>query len=115
MIPTYFVEQRKKEFCRLLGERYRSLFLLGIILILSSPSSAKVDTASVSGVISDQMGAIVIGAEERITNSDTNDSSASTSDQSGVYLVTGLRPGRYRIKVATEGFKGIDLTDLPLN
>jgi len=89
--------------------------LLGIILILSSIAYAQVDTASVSGVITDQSGAIVVGAEVLITNSDTNITSRGTSNESGVYLVTGLKPGRYRIKVTKDGFKGIDLTDLVLN
>jgi hypothetical protein len=115
MIPIHGAHQRKGDFYRLLGERYRSLLLLGIILILSVASYAQVDTASVSGVIYDQSGGIVIGAEVQVTNSDTNLTSTSTSNQSGVYLVTGLKPGRYRIRVTKEGFKGIDLTDLTLN
>src|SRR6267143_311169 len=100
---------------RKLGETYRAILLLGIILIGCSAAFAQVETATVSGVISDQSGGIVVGAEVQVTNSDTNITSTSTSNQSGVYLVTGLRPGRYRIKVTKDGFKGIDLTDLILN
>src|SRR5258708_35692332 len=96
MMPTYFGEQRKKEICRHLGERYRSLFMLGIILILSSAVSAQVETATVSGMIIDQSGGVIIGAEVQVTNADTNVTSKGTSNQSGVYLVTGLKPGRYR-------------------
>src|SRR5467141_145145 len=100
---------------RELRESYRATLLLGIILIGCSAVFGQVETATVSGVITDQSGGIVVGAEVRVTNSDTNISSTSTSNQSGVYLVTGLRPGRYRIKVTKDGFKGIDLTDLILN
>src|SRR5882762_3413156 len=100
---------------RKLGEIYRAILLLGIILVCCSAVFAQVETATVSGVISDQSGGIVVGAEVQVTNSDTNISSTSTSNQSGVYLVTGLKPGRYRIKVTKDGFKGIDLTDLVLN
>src|SRR5713226_1258896 len=96
-------------------ETYRAILLLGIILIGCSAVFAQVETATVSGVITDQSGGIVAGAEVRVTNSDTNITSAGTSNQSGVYLVTGLKPGRYRIKVTKDGFKGIDLTDLILN
>jgi hypothetical protein len=115
MIPIHRTGQRKREFCRLLGERFRSLLLLGVILILSTPGYGQVDTASVSGIVTDESGGIVVGAEVRVTNSDTNITSVSISNQSGVYLVSGLRPGRYRIKVTRDGFKGIDLTDLVLN
>jgi hypothetical protein len=89
--------------------------LLGIILILCSATFAQVETATISGVITDQSGGIVVGAEVRVTNSDTNITSTGISNQSGVYLVTSLKPGRYRITVAKDGFKGIDLTDLILN
>src|SRR5467141_4133838 len=100
---------------RKLGETYRATLLLGIILIGCSAVFGQVETATVSGVITDQSGGIVVGAEVRVTNSDTNVTSMGTSNQSGVYLVTNLKPGRYRIKVTKDGFKGIDLTDLILN
>jgi hypothetical protein len=89
--------------------------MLGIILILCSTGYGQADTATVSGVVTDQSGAIVIGAEVRVTNAETNITSAGASNQSGVYLVTGLKPGRYRIQVWKDGFKGINLTDLILN
>lgn len=115
MIPSDVEDQSKGDFCCHLGECFRSLLLLGIILILSAVSFAQVDSASVSGVVYDQSGAIIVGAEVTVTNSDTNISSVGVSNQSGVYLVTSLKPGRYRIRVAKDGFKGIDLTDLILN
>jgi len=100
---------------RNLGEVSRAILLLGIILISSSALFAQGETATVSGVITEQSGGAVVGAEVRVTNADTNVTSTTTSNQSGIYLVTGLRPGRYRIKVEKQGFKGIDLTDLVLN
>src|SRR5579863_7376698 len=115
MIPIYCTGRCKRKFPRILGERYRSLFFLGVILILTSASRGQVDSASVSGVITDQSGGIVAGAEVRITNSETNATSIGISNQSGVYLITSLKPGRYRIRVEKDGFKGIDLTDLHLN
>src|SRR5258708_2595558 len=100
---------------RTLGEIYRAILLLGVILISSSAVFSQVETATVSGVVTDQSGAIVVGAEVRVTNADTNVTSTTTSNNSGVYLVTGLKPGRYRVHVAKDGFKGIDLTDLILS
>jgi hypothetical protein len=100
---------------RKLRETYRATLLLGIILIRSSVVFAQVETAAVSGVITDQSGGTVVGAEVQVTNAVTNIASAGTSIHSGIYLVADLRPGRYRIGVKTNGFKGIDLTDLSLN
>src|SRR6266849_1416640 len=90
------------------------LCLLGS-LVFAGLSYCQADTATVSGVITDQSGAIVAGAEVRVTNTDTNMTAVSTSNQSGVYLVTSLKPGRYYIKVKKDGFNQIDLTDLTLN
>jgi len=66
-------------------------------------------------VITDQSGAIVAGAEVRVTSTETNVSAFGTSNESGVYVVIGLKPGRYNIKVQKEGFNQIDLTDFTLN
>jgi hypothetical protein len=106
---------RSQHGLRKLGEAYRATLLLGIILISSSVVFAQLVTAAVSGVVTDQSGGIVVGAEARITNSDTNVTSTTTPNRSGIYLVTDLKPGRYRVHVSKEGFKGIDLTDVILN
>jgi hypothetical protein len=115
MISIYVRKKRKKVLGHLLGEKYRSILLLGIVLILCSNAFAQVETATVSGVVTDQSGGVIVAAEVQVTNADTNITSRSTSNSSGIYLVTGLKPGRYRIHVAKDGFKGIDLTDLTLN
>src|SRR5712672_1153780 len=78
-------------------------------------SYCQADTATVSGVITDQSGAVVAGVEVRVTNTDTNVSATATSNEAGVYVVTGLKPGPYRIKVKKDGFNQIDLTDFTLN
>lgn len=84
-------------------------------IVLAAVSYSQVDTATVSGVITDQSGAAVAGAEVQVTNTDTNVSVTATSNESGVYVVTGIKPGPYRIGVKKEGFNQIDLTGFTLN
>jgi len=93
----------------------KSVLCLIATLVLAGLTYCQADIATVSGVITDQSGAVVVGAEVLVTNTDTNVAWTSISNGSGVYLVTGLKPGRYRIHVGKEGFKGIDFTDLILN
>ena len=50
-----------------------------------------------------------------VTNVDTNVSVHQATNGSGLYVVVGLKPGRYRVSVTKEGFRRIDLTDLVLN
>ncbi len=99
------------------NQRFSNRFVLVLILllVLSPIVYCQVETATISGVITDQSGAVMAGAEVRVTNTDTNGTSIGVSNGSGVYLVTGLKPGSYRVHVAKDGFKTIDLTDLILN
>jgi hypothetical protein len=78
-------------------------------------SFAQSEAAAVSGRITDQQGAMVFGAKLIITNIDTNLVSKQTSNREGLYLLSGLKPGRYRITVTKDGFSTINLTNLVLN
>jgi hypothetical protein len=84
-------------------------------LVFSAVSYCQADTATVSGVISDQSGAVVAGAEVRVTNTDMNVSTVAVSNEAGVYVVTALKPGPYHITVKKDGFNQIELTDFTLN
>jgi hypothetical protein len=50
-----------------------------------------------------------------VTNVDTSVSAHQTSNSDGLYVMAGLKPGRYRVTVSKEGFRRIDLVDLVLN
>src|SRR5579859_5256473 len=76
---------------------------------------SQTETATVSGRITDQQGAVVPGAQVVITNVDTNLSVRQTSNKDGLYVLSGLKPGRYRIVVTTAGFRTINMTDVVLN
>ena len=89
-------------------QRFSKRFVLVCfaLLVFSVLSYCQVDTAAISGVITDQSGAAVVGAEVHVTNTDTNATRTSISNGSSIYFVTGLKPGRYRVHVGREGFKG---------
>ena len=89
--------------------------LLVWALVLSVASPAQTETATLSGTVMDPAGAVVAAAEVRVTSADTNLAVVSRTNASGLYVLTGLKPGRYRIVVTKEGFKQTTLTDLTLN
>ncbi len=99
------------------NRRFFNTFVIALLglLVFSPIVYCQVETATISGVITDQSGAVVAAAEVRVINTDTNGTWIGISNGAGVYLVTALKPGRYRIHVGKEGFKGIDLSDLILN
>jgi carboxypeptidase family protein/TonB-dependent receptor-like protein len=84
-------------------------------LSLNASAGAQVETATLSGTVSDPTGAVVAGAEVRARRTETNTDSTSTTNGSGIYLIVGLQPGHYRIFVTKQGFKQVALTDVTLN
>jgi hypothetical protein len=63
----------------------------------------------------DQSGKVVPDVELAITNVDTNVSSTTKTNGDGIYVLTALQPGHYRVIVTKEGFKQIALSDVILN
>ncbi len=67
-----------------------ALFISGIISV-----AAQVDTASVTGQVTDPQGAIVAGVRVVITNQATNIKAETTTNEEGYYTFTNLRPNLY--------------------
>src|SRR5258708_731699 len=88
---------------------------LALVLLTSILSFAQTESATMSGTVMDRSGAVVAEAKIEVTNSDTNVRTITTTNKSGTYVVTGLRPGRYRMAVSKEGFRSIVVTEITLN
>jgi hypothetical protein len=61
--------------------------------------------AGIQGTVTDPSGAAVPGATVTVTNKQTNIARRTMTTRSGVYAVSGLTPGEYRIRVEKPGFK----------
>ena len=84
-----------------------SSFFLTLMLIgfcLCSQSLAAQVSAALSGVITDQSGAAVVGATVTAKSIDTGLSRTSSTDQSGRYRFFGLLVGVYEIRANKTGF-----------
>src|SRR5712692_10336898 len=93
-----------------------ALFLLVLCLLVLVPYSlSQAETATLSGLITDPQGKVVPGAAVEVTNVATNVSVHHTTNDSGLYVVVGLKPGHYRVSVTKDGFRRIDLTDVVLD
>jgi hypothetical protein len=93
--------------------------LIGIgAIILFAPflvAHAQIDTASLTGLITDANGAVVPGARVVAVNQATNISSETVSTEDGYYTLTNLRPGIYTLNVERAGFKRESRTDIKLS
>lgn len=81
----------------------------------SRPVLAQMETATLSGRVTDPQGAVVPDAEVVVTNIDVNVSVSTMTNQLGIYVTPNLRPGRYRLSIRKEGFKQIVQTQIVLH
>lgn len=76
-----------------------------VVLGLCCGASAQVSKGSISGTVQDQTGAAVPGAQVKVISADTNQVVTNTSDSSGLFKVSLLPIGTYRVEVSREGFR----------
>jgi hypothetical protein len=75
------------------------------LLLLSAVAYSQSTFGSITGTVTDQSGARVANAQITVINQDTSVARKSVTASDGVYTVTDLQPGIYRVQVQTEGFK----------
>jgi hypothetical protein len=83
----------------------RSLVIFAILSFMLSAANAQVDTASLTGIITDANGGVIPGAQVTVLNQATNISVETVSGQDGYYTIANLRPGLYTVSVEERGFK----------
>ncbi len=83
--------------------------------LLVAPSIFAQTTATITGDVSDQSGAVVPRAQIIITNLDTGQSRTVIANDTGRYYAPAMNPGRYKVSASAQGFEravqsGITLT-----
>ena len=76
---------------------------------------AQSPNGTISGLVVDPTGAIVIGADVLAANDATGVQYPAKTNQDGIYLVSSLPPGTYRLQVSKIGFKTLIKPDIVLN
>jgi len=79
--------------------------LVTFILLCAAPLAAQTHTGSVRGIVTDQNGAVVNGATVTLTSDETGEKRTATSGGDGEYIISSLRPGPYRLEIASASFK----------
>src|SRR5260370_17173112 len=84
------------------------VFLVFALAILGvTPAYAQVSKGSISGSVTDPQGAIVLGASVKVVSKDTNQTYATETDSAGLFRLSLLPPGIYRVEVAKQAFRKI--------
>ena len=96
--------------------RRPSLVLLVLTCALLDPlaATAQQETATITGLVRDESGAIVPKATVTVTNVQTNISVKTETDESGAYVIPSLRPGEYSVTVESSGFRKFVRTGVTL-
>lgn len=75
---------------------------------------AQSGTASISGRVTDQQGAVLPGATVSVTNLATASARTVVTNASGLYQLIALPPGTYEMTVAMSGFRTVTFEKLEL-
>jgi len=77
------------------------------LLFIPDMGQAQIGTGSISGLVSDASGAVVVNSGVIVTNVDRNVPHTAQTNDAGTYAVTGLSPGHYSITVKHTGFRTV--------
>jgi hypothetical protein len=88
--------------------------IVAIFFLATTLAYSQTESARISGRVTDLSGAVIVGAECKITNLETNVSTATTTNQDGIYVIPDLHPAVYRLTIQKAGFRTVMQPSLQL-
>src|SRR5687767_12060799 len=85
------------------------ILLLSLVVVVAQQSRG-----TLRGVISDELGATIVGATVTLTGADGVDKTVVTNND-GVYSFTALAPGKYLLRAEAIGFAASEVTEVDVN
>jgi outer membrane receptor protein involved in Fe transport len=86
-----------------------------LVLVSSMLAFAQTSRGTVSGVIKDQTGAVIPGAEVTLTNTDTTVARTATTNDEGFYRFDAVDLGNYSVSIAAPNFGKATKTGIIVN
>src|SRR5262245_12923818 len=99
LIGTSGAKQRNR--CFTLTVLFGALFILHL---LSSSTTAQTTTSTIKGVVTDITGAVIAGAEVKVSGTALATERNATTDAEGFYRLPALPAGTYKLTVSKTGF-----------
>src|ERR1700728_235756 len=89
--------------------------ILGLVFLGGNTAFGQGTSASLTGQVTDNSGAVVPGATVTATNTDTGLAQTATTNGEGIYLIAPLPPGHYKLTVEARGFERYVQTGVELS
>ncbi len=80
--------------------------MIALACLLPAHAAAQA-TGQISGLVSDQSGAVLAGATVDATNEGTSQTRSAVSGADGLYTIPLLPPGRYTVRGSLSGFRSV--------
>src|SRR5438552_1927441 len=88
--------------------------IVAVSFVLARTEVMAQSTAQISGVVTDQSGAILPGVEVKVTQNDTGITRSAVTNETGLYILPNLSIGPYRVEAALPGFRSYARTGIVL-
>ena len=87
-----------------------SVLAIALLTIVALPTrtQAQLTRGAIAGTVRDQNGAVVPGAQVKVTNPQTNVTRETITNDEGFYRVGAVEPGTYTVLVEKDGFSKIE-------
>jgi hypothetical protein len=85
--------------------RHGRLRILAILFLAATAAMAQSDRSTITGVLTDETGAVIPGAAVEAVNQATGLKYATTSNGVGIYALPALPVGPYEVSVTAKGFR----------
>lgn len=94
--------------------RLANTAFVAFVLLLTS-SNVWAQNSGIQGVVADDSGGVIPGANVLVTNTDTGVENRAQTNENGFYSVPLLNPGTYSVTASSEGFAGSTRENLKLD
>ena len=114
--PLICYLERNQCMIRRIAAKKAQLVLAAIgCLVFSLPLAAQQASGKITGVVTDASGAVIPGVLVVATNTQTGDVRRAETNASGVYVVSPLPVGDYKLEARKEGFKALTREDVRID
>src|SRR5437660_1710688 len=114
--PANFVSDSKaglRLFRSKTGESFVMGRLLLILILCAGAAFGQQRTATLKGQIADEFGGVIVGATVTVVDANGVEKTVTTNSD-GAYVLNGLAPGKYSVKVSAKGFAADEKPDVEL-